>query len=300
MRTPLVTIGMPVYNCESTVAESIASILNQALEDWELVVYDDGSRDDTVGTARQFTDPRIRVVEGGTNRGLPARLNEIVAGTRSPYFARMDADDIAYPHRLEHQLAYLRAYADVDLVGGWMMVFRGNGTAIGMRRTALDHEHICAHPWSGIPIAHPTWVGGTEWFRRNPYRANAVRMEDRELLFRTFRNSRFANLPEVVLGYRENELSLRKTLTARQHTCRMMLPYLREEHSRGAAAWGMAGQVLRSLIDVAAKRTGLSDRLLRQRNSPAPADRVAEWNLVYEEAQATALSSIGPHQAVLA
>src|ERR1017187_86426 len=139
---PLVSIGMPVYNCESTVAEAIASIINQTFDDWELVVFDDGSRDGTLNVARRFSDPRIRVVQGGCNRGLPACLNRIISQCDTELFARMDGDDIAYPHRFEKQLEALNKNPEVDLLGGSTLVFNRIGVAHGFRRSLETHQAI--------------------------------------------------------------------------------------------------------------------------------------------------------------
>src|ERR1700684_499695 len=100
---PLVSIGMPVYDCEKTIAVSLRSILNQTFTEWELIIIDDGSQDGTLARAREFDDPRIRIVDGQRNLGLPARLNQAVHLSGGTYFARMDGDDIAYPERIEKQ-----------------------------------------------------------------------------------------------------------------------------------------------------------------------------------------------------
>jgi glycosyltransferase involved in cell wall biosynthesis len=292
LTAPLVTIGMPVYNCERTVAESIASILNQTCEDWELVVYDDGSRDGTLGVARGFSDPRVRVVEGGANRGLPACLNEVIATSKGEYFARMDGDDIAYPDRLERQLEYLRIHRDVDLLGGSILVFRGDGEALGARRSALVHEEICSHPMSGIPVAHPTWLGRTAWFRANPYNADMVRMEDWELLYRTYRNSKFANLEEIVVAYREESLSLRKILVARRNKCDVLLRKAGGENAPWRVAANIAGQVAKSLVDIAAIGSKLNYRLLKHRVPPVSSNESAVWQKVHGATRNTVLRSM--------
>jgi len=291
---------MPVYNCERTVAEAISSILNQTLEDWELIVYDDGSHDDTVCVARKFSDPRIKVVEGGKNCGLPSCLNEIINLCRSEYFARMDGDDIAYPNRLRNQLDFLRNHANVDLVAGCIIVFRSDGVALGVRRGVATHEQICAHPWSGIPMAHPTWMGRTDWFRRNPYNADMSLMEDWELLFRTYRHSIFANVPEIVLGYREDSLSLRKTLVARWHKCKAMLRSAKEDCTRWHAASGIAGQMSRSLVDITAIGLNLNYLLLKHRAPPVLYEEVAVWQDVLKKTRETVLNQTMPHEAVSA
>jgi glycosyltransferase involved in cell wall biosynthesis len=288
----LISIGMPVFNCESTVAYSIASILNQTFEEWELIVYDDGSRDGTVAVARQFSDPRIHVVEGGQNGGLPACLNRIIGQCGSEYFARMDGDDIAYPNRFQDQFDFLQSHADVDLVAGSMIVFRNDGSALGVRRGVEAHEEICANPWAGIPMAHPTWMGRTDWFRRNPYNPDLVRMEDWELLFRTYRDSKFANLPEIVLGYREDSLNLRKILVARKHKCAVMLQKAWVDRSPWHAAAGIGGQIARSLVDITAIGLNLNYLLLKHRAPPVLSNEIVVWHDVFEKTRGKALEQM--------
>ena len=104
---PLVSIAMPFYNAERTIATSIRSILLQSHTNWELLLCDDGSTDASRALAGSFHDPRI-VVWGDQQRlQLGARLNECIERARGEYIARMDADDIAYPRRLEKQLRFL-------------------------------------------------------------------------------------------------------------------------------------------------------------------------------------------------
>jgi glycosyltransferase involved in cell wall biosynthesis len=293
-----ISIGMPVYNCQSTVGEAIASILNQTFKDWELIVYDDGSKDHTVAASRRFSDPRIRVVEGGRNVGLPTCLNEIIAHCGSTFFARMDGDDIAYPMRLQKQFDFMQAHPEVDVVGGSMMVFGSVGAAMGVRRGVLEHAQICTRPWSGISLAHPTWMGKTEWFQRHPYRADAVRTEDWELLTRAYRESTFANVPQVVLGYREESLSLRKILVARRNKCRIMLQRAWEERAPWRGFRGLTGQIVRSLVDVAAIGTRLNYRLLKHRVPPFSFDERVEWEGVLDKTRAKVMEKIRQGEAV--
>jgi len=288
-RNPRVTIGMPVCNCRTTVAESIASILNQTFEDWELVVFDDGSRDSTPDVARRFPDPRIRLVAGKTNRGLPARLNQIVRQSNSVFFARMDGDDIAYPDRLKRQVEFLQRHPEVDLVAGAVAVIDGKGEAIGVRRGPREHKQICARPISGFPMAHPTWLGRTNWFLRNPYREDAVRMEDWALLFRAYRQSRFANLQEVVLGYREDSLSLRKLALARWYKSRFLVEFARTDGRYGSALEGMSREAAKLMIDGFALGTGLNHRVLKHRVPPISRAEMDEWRGVRQAVRSAAL-----------
>jgi glycosyltransferase involved in cell wall biosynthesis len=273
----LVTIGMPVYNCRATVAEAIASIINQTFDDWELVIFDDGSQDGTADIVRRFDDPRIRLLEDKANRGLPARLNDIVRRCKSSFFARMDGDDVAYPHRLEMQVEFLQKHTEVDLVAGAMIVFDRGGSAMGVRRSPREHRQICARPSSGFPMAHSAWLGRTDWFRRHAYRENAARMEDWDLLFRAYKQSRFANLREIVLGCREASLSLRKLANARWHKSRFIVEYARTQGNCLGALAEVGKQAAKLAMEAFALGSGLNHRLLRHRVPPATHTEVEEW-----------------------
>jgi hypothetical protein len=294
---PLISIGMPVFNCAGSVAQAISSILNQTFKEWELLIIDDGSTDNTVDIAAAFDDPRIILIEGGANKRLPARLNECIDLAKGRFFARMDGDDIAYPGRLQCQLDFLLSHPDVDLVGGWVVVFRFDGTAFGARRGPLTHEQICAYPWRGIPMAHPTWMGKTQWFLRHRYRTDAQWMEDQELLLRTYQKSRFATVPQIVLGYREDSLSLGRLLCTRRNMCSMMVRIAREQNRFAIAALGIAGQVARSLVDITAIGLNLNYHLLKHRAPRASADEVAVWRDVFEETGRTVSEQIVSHEA---
>jgi len=249
MARPAVTIGMPVYNAARTLPLALRSILNQTSSDWELVVVDDGSTDGTADVLARTSDPRIRAIRDGRNLGLAARLNEIVAGARGELFARMDADDVAYPSRLAAQAAFLAAHPEVDLVGCGALVFGEDGAPLGRFPLRTTHEEICAEPWSGFYLPHPGWMGRTAWFARNPYRPDYRKTQDQDLLLRTFDSSRFACLPEVLLGYRMEAVPLAKRLRGRAYFSRSIL---REAGRRGmyaAALRGVILQVAKATVD---------------------------------------------------
>jgi hypothetical protein len=297
-RQPVITIGMPVFNCAKTVALAVSSILNQTFTDWELLVIDDGSRDNTSEIAASFGDPRIIVTRSYENKRLPTRLNECVDRARGKYFARMDGDDIAYPGRLECQLDFLQSHPEVDLVGGWVVVFRNDGTAFGARRSPLEHDQICARPWQSFSMPHPTWTGRIEWFRRNRYHPVDA-SEDQELLSRTYRNSTFAAVPNVVLGYREDSLSLSYILFQRWHVCKRNIKNAGQQGRLMAGALGVVGQVLRGGLDIVAVCTGLKYRLLRHRAPAIRAEEDREWRSVWEQVHGIA-DALGSKRIVLA
>src|SRR5260370_39399684 len=131
LQRPSVSIGMPVCNCESTVRAAVQSILNQTFNDWELLVIDDGSSDQTVNLVRTYVDPRIRVFADGKHEGLVARLNQAIGLSRGRYFARMDGDDISYPERLALQVEFMTQHSETDLVGGGVLTRGGGGRLLG-------------------------------------------------------------------------------------------------------------------------------------------------------------------------
>jgi len=206
----LVSIALSMRNSEATIVPAIRSLLTQSFRDWELLVLDDGSSDRSVELARDCADERVQVHRDGQHLGLAARLNQAIDLARGRYFARMDADDIAYPQRLERQVTWLQAHTDIDLLGAGMMVFEGEGTPIGVFPARATHAEICARPASGFYLPHPTWIGKLEWFKRWRYDPGWLGAEDQDLLLRSFSASRFAAIPEPLLGYRQNVLSLRK------------------------------------------------------------------------------------------
>lgn len=273
---------MPVYNCARTIAQAISSILTQTFTDWELLIIDDGSTDNTLNIVLSFDDPRIIVTRGGENKRLPTRLNECISKASGMFFARMDGDDIAYPGRLQCQLEYLQSHPDVDLLGGWVLVFRNDGTALGARRGLLMHEHMWAHPWKGVLMPHSTWIGRIEWFRRNLYRTVPA-SEDQELLFRTYQKSRFATVPQIVLGYREDRLSLRYLLTMRLNVCKNVVRNAIQRRRFTNAALCIASEAAKGLTEAVAICTGLNHRMLRRRAMPIHGDEAREWHSVWED-----------------
>lgn len=212
---PLVSIALPVLNAEKTLAAAIRSICDQTFDDWELIVLDDGSTDNSLAIAERFDDPRIKVLSDGRNMGIAARLNQAINLSRGKYFARMDADDVSFPRRIELQIQFMKSHRDIDLLATGIVIFRGDGDPIGVFPVAETHEKICFRPWGGFYFPHSTWLGRSEWFLRYRYRSLMNNAEDQDLLLRTYRYSRFACLPQILLAYREEPRTLKKMMKAR-------------------------------------------------------------------------------------
>jgi glycosyltransferase involved in cell wall biosynthesis len=280
---PFLSIGLPIYNCATTLDGAIRSILNQTFRNWELLLIEDGSTDETADLARRYADPRIRIFADGKHLGLVARLNQAISLSQGTYFARMDGDDVSYPERMALQVGYLEKHPEIDLLGAGILVFGRDGKALGTREIHITHEEICRRPWAGFYLPHPTWVGRIEWFRKHLYRCQAVRCEDQDLLLRTYDGSHFAALPEIVLGYREERLSLGKLLRGRSSFVRSAFREgsLRRKYWMGVGA--LLEQMLKGLTDCVAIGTGLEYRILRHRALPIDGVAQRRWNEIWRE-----------------
>jgi glycosyltransferase involved in cell wall biosynthesis len=281
MQNPKISVLLPARNAERTVHEAIVSILRQSYEDWELLFLDDGSIDRTAEIAAQFRDLRIRVLSDGVHRGRSGQLNMAMQIARGKYIARMDADDIAYPHRLQEQVEFLRRHPDVDVVGTAVMLFRSTGSAVGVRRFPASHEEICARPWLRMPVIHATWIGQIGWFRRHPYPIEAVRAEDYALLRRTYRESRFANIRDVLLGVREDSILLRQQMIARKEVCQYAIEASKRDRDFTAVKTIVA-QATRAALDILAVGSGLGLAILPRGATRATPVEVKEWNTVWK------------------
>lgn len=209
---------MPVYNAGSYLKPAVLSIINQSYSDWELILVDDGCTDGCFEDLEDILlDARIRVVRDGLNRGIAARLNQIVDMAGGCYLARMDADDISYPHRFEEQLSIIEADNSLDLIASRAQKIDSMGDALGELPYKLGHDDICSQPFKGFYMAHPTWMGKMEWFKENKYSEPAPYLcEDQDLLLRTYTKSKFATVDKVLLNYRVSlDVSFRKLLKTR-------------------------------------------------------------------------------------
>jgi len=272
---------MPVRNCQDTLYQAIRSILLQTYEHWELILIDDGSSDETTCVARSFSDVRIRIFSDGKSLGLSKRLNEAIQLSKGRYFARMDGDDVAYPERLERQVAFMEQHPETDLLGASVIVFRGTGLPVGKRRGPETHVSICKYPFAGFPICHPTFVGRLEWFRQYYYHEDAIRWEDQELLLRSYRFSRFANIPEILLGYREERIDLKEILMGR----RFRINLLRQEYYRHRPFLNVSAvlkDILFGMLDYIAVKSGFNYSLLRHRARPISSAERRKWEGIWQ------------------
>jgi glycosyltransferase involved in cell wall biosynthesis len=231
---PLISIIMPVFNGEKYLHKAIKSILSQTLDDFEFLIINDGSTDNTRNIIESYKDERIRLIDNEINLGLASSLNRGISLSRGVYIARMDADDVSFPERFKRQVEHLQAHPEIDLLGCRAVVFRNLGDIVGLLPFFPSHQAICARPWRGISLPHPTWIGRANWFRHYQYRfPEVLRAEDQELLLRAYPDSCFACLDEVLLGYRQGSFNLAKTLLARRTLLKAQIRLFVRRHQWG-------------------------------------------------------------------
>jgi glycosyltransferase involved in cell wall biosynthesis len=208
---PPITVLLSVFNGRQYLRQAIQSILDQTFTDFEFLIINDGSTDDSLKILNAFAlgDPRIRIISR-SNRGLTVTLNEGIALARGEFIARMDADDIAMPDRLEKQLAYLRANPACVLLGSRVMLVDPNGSPIEEICLHKSHEEIdtalMSHGW---PMVHPAVMMRTRALRSIGGYCEAFRTnQDHDLFLRLAEYGRVANLPDMLLKYRQHKKSI--------------------------------------------------------------------------------------------
>lgn len=222
---PLVSIILPVRNGEAFLPEALASIGAQTFTGFELLIIDDGSTDASLAIVREHAarDPRILVVER-QHEGVVGTLNAGIALARGRYIARMDADDVALPTRLEKQIAFLDAHPECVAVGSAVELIDQEGEALGDAQYPRTHEEITAALMNAHD--HATLVHPTVMVRRDAlqevggYRSSRFPSEDLDLWLRLSDLGELANLPDQLLRYRrhKNSVSMRENLRQRIQT----------------------------------------------------------------------------------
>lgn len=202
---PAVTVLMPVYNGAAYLREAIDSILAQTFGDFELLILNDGSTDDSAAIARSYGDPRIRVHDNPRNLKLIATLNLGLALARGRYVARMDGDDIAHPERLARQVAFLDDHPEVGVVGCWLETF--GDTHVQLRAPTAPNE-IRVHLLFGNVVPHPGVMFRRALAEPPFYEAEFPHAEDYAAWQRLSAHTKIANLPEFLLRYRVSAQSV--------------------------------------------------------------------------------------------
>ena len=204
-----VSIGIPFFNAELYFEDAIKSVIQQSFKEWELILLDDGSTDSSLNIAKYYAkiDGRIRVISDGMNKRLPYRLNQLIKLSKYDYIARMDADDLIHPKRLEIQYDFLTKNTEFDLVSSGLASIDMNNQVKGIRcvkSLVTNFNNIERH----YPIVHASILAKKSWYQRNQYDIDMPRSQDYELWCRAIYNKDFkiAVISDVLYYYREEGL----------------------------------------------------------------------------------------------
>jgi glycosyltransferase involved in cell wall biosynthesis len=201
---PKVSVVMSVYNAAAFLSEAVTSVLAQTFTDFEFLIINDGSSDNSAEILAGFTDPRIKILNQ-ENRGLVASLNRGIESAAGEYIARMDADDRCMPNRFQLQVDHLGSHPDIALLGGAIATMDQDGNPLAPHvKFPATHDQIWfaigRKPWV---FCHPAVM-----YRRQAaidaglYHRDFAHAEDTEFFARLMTKFRAANLDDVLLNYR--------------------------------------------------------------------------------------------------
>ncbi len=195
---------MPVLNGEKYLKLAIDSILDQSFKDFEFIIINDGSTDNTEEIIKSYGDKRIIYIKNVTNFGLAKSFNIGIKASQGQYIARMDADDVSILDRFQKQLTFLQTHGDIDIIGSSVVLINQSGRKLKRVYRPINHVGIKWQSLFSTPIFHPTVMAKTTVLKNNPYNDNLSNSEDYELWSRLLFSAKayFANMNEPLLFYR--------------------------------------------------------------------------------------------------
>lgn len=202
MNKPLVTVLMPVYNAGKYLHEAIESILNQTFADFEFLIIEDGSTDNSLENIKSYNDKRIRLVENGENIKLIATLNKGIELANGKYIARMDADDISLPERLQKQVNFMENHPDVGALGTAFISFGENFYSETFYPE--NHFNITVGMLHKMQLCHASTIIRKSFLIENnlQFSYEFPHAEDYDFFYRLSLVSELANLPETLFKRR--------------------------------------------------------------------------------------------------
>lgn len=203
----MISVILPAYNAQNTIGETIQSIITQTYRDWELIVINDGSTDDTRGVVMSFKDNRIRYIENDGNKKLIYTLNRGIELASGEYIARMDADDICHPNRFEKQVKYMESHPDVIVCGTQINYFGTKSSNYRKLVFPTKDKHLKEMLAMSTCFAHPTVMIRKSALIESGYRYDLDYMnaEDYSLWIDLMNYGKFGNLPDHLLNYRVSD-----------------------------------------------------------------------------------------------
>lgn len=199
---PETTVLIPVYNCAKYIITAIESVLAQKYTDYELLLIDDGSTDNTADIIASIKDSRIVFLKNSKNRGIVYTLNKGLALARGKYIIRMDGDDIVIGNRFEVQIDFLNKNPDFGIVGGWYQVINAQGVIIDTVEGVTDSRNAQLSLLFRNQFTHSAVTMRSDLAKQLKYDPKFQYCEDYDLWVRFAEVSKVANLPAYFVSYR--------------------------------------------------------------------------------------------------
>jgi glycosyltransferase involved in cell wall biosynthesis len=241
---PLISVIMPVYNPGDFLTSALESILNQSYSNFEFIIVDDASTDDSWKIIRSFArrDKRIRAFRNHINLGVSLTSNIALSKAKGDYIARMDSDDISAPDRLQKQLKFLQKNKKIILVGGQCTIINQDGRTIGYKQFPLSpHLALLDMLFWAVPVQQGYMMINRTLLPKNFvwYSANKTSAEEIDLFFNLAKFGQFANLPDYLYFYRQVPGSLSRVNPKKTFrlTLQSRLNALRQGFRPSAKAW---------------------------------------------------------------
>ena len=212
---PLVSVVVPVHNRADVVGDAIASLMQQSFGDFEVIVVDDGSTDQSAEIALRSGDGRVRLVRHERNLGIPAARNSGLDAATGAFIAWLDSDDLARPGRLAEQVRFLSAHPDTAALGACSGRVDWQGRPKGRPRVPLfTHEALVPALMFRTPMIQSTLMGRAEILQSCRYRSEYPVCEDLDMYIRLTRSHRIANLPFIAVDRRLHPNQVTETRAA--------------------------------------------------------------------------------------
>jgi len=219
--TPKVSVFMPVYNAGKDLIEAVQSIIDQTFTDFEFVIVNDGSTDNSMELLQKFNDSRIRIIHNDGNKGLIASLNIGLELCLGEYIVRMDQDDISLPTRIEKQVEFMDQHPECGLLGSWFQDFGDNIESKLVSYSSDDTQIRIRHLYQ-THISHPTALLRNSVIKANnlKFDPNFVHGEDYEFWVRMSTYCKLSNIPELLVLKRDHIHNItNKYAQTMQDTC---------------------------------------------------------------------------------
>ena len=212
---PLLSVLMPVFNSERFVAEAIESILKQSFKDFEFLILDDASADNSLKIIKDFKkkDSRIKVFQNERNLGVVESRNKLINLSKGKYIAWLDSDDIAFKSRFEIQIKFLENHPEIGMAGAYPIIIDENSKKTGKWRFETDPQKLKIELFFHSPFLSSSVVIRKSCLPQNFYDSRFPVAEDFDLYSKISEHCEVANIPEILVKYRTNSKGLSKSNT---------------------------------------------------------------------------------------